>query len=558
MIRDDQNPSIAMRFGWQLRLAGFVAIALLVVAMVGVQDPGRTGLTLSSAPPEGGSPHTTAAVPDESKLFRDWPNKPPDVALVLSGQMHGYYHPCGCSRPQFGGLERRWNFVKALELKGWPVVAVDLGDVFDEPKKRSPQYMVKYRTSMEAMKLIGYSGVGIGEYEMNVPLINALAEYALNNKKPPVIATNLVDPQKIYADMVFPSTLASKDGMPKVGVAHIVGPSVKEKVKPTVAFGDTQEKLPKAYKELQGQGAEIFVLLYQGTTTEAEACARWAADENEAKKANRSTIPFHVVLCLSEEEEPSNKPKKVGDTLVIHVGHKGRYVGVVAVYRTGAPLKPLELRYELVAMTETYETPKGQDKANPILGLFEEYAKEVKRDDYLIRFPKNKHPVQLLVPQAEYVGSDRCQKCHPDAFQVWKNHPHAHAYKTLVEATRPSLRQFDGECIVCHTVGFQHEKGFQNEKATPLLIDVGCESCHGPGSHHIKNPNDMKIRDLMNPFRHDDNESAAVRKKRLDRIDQSCQQCHDADNDVHWDFKKKWPKVVHEDLFNKPGPRKNP
>ena len=33
--------------------------------------------------------------------------------------------------------------------------------------------------------------------------------------------------------------------------------------------------------------------------------------------------------------------------------------------------------------------------------------------------------------------------------------------------------------------------------------------------------------------------------KRDDAMDQMCQKCHDIDNDVHWSFKKKWPKIVH-------------
>ena len=31
------------------------------------------------------------------------------VALLLSGESHGYLQPCGCSEPQKGGLARRYN-----------------------------------------------------------------------------------------------------------------------------------------------------------------------------------------------------------------------------------------------------------------------------------------------------------------------------------------------------------------------------------------------------------------------------------------------------------------
>src|SRR4051812_33381515 len=113
-------------------------------------------------------------------LFRNWPK--PDVALVLSGQQHGYLLPCGCSRPQKGGLERRYNFVQLLKDKGWLVTAVDGGDV---PQVNGPQGLpnvqgpIKYRYSMEALNLIGYdkakeqhayAAVGIGPNELAMPL----------------------------------------------------------------------------------------------------------------------------------------------------------------------------------------------------------------------------------------------------------------------------------------------------------------------------------------------------------------------------------------------------
>src|SRR5581483_7396694 len=109
---------------------------------------------------------------EHDDLFHGWPT--PDFALVLSAQQHGYLMPCGCSIPQYGGLERRYNFIESLRLppdkggRGWPVLAYDLGDV---PQKKGPaglgnvQGLIKYRYAMEAMKLMGYVAVSFGEYE---------------------------------------------------------------------------------------------------------------------------------------------------------------------------------------------------------------------------------------------------------------------------------------------------------------------------------------------------------------------------------------------------------
>jgi len=142
---------------------------------------------------------------------------------------------------------------------------------------------------------------------------------------------------------------------------------------------------------------------------------------------------------------------------------------------------------------------------------------------------------------ATYVGSDKCEKCHANAYAVWKSSAHSHAYQTLEKASRPSLRQYDAECVVCHVIGFGYQGGFGGEKQTPNLKDVRCESCHGPASLHVANPKNQAFREALNPWKAQPGEDGA---KRVGRIDQSCQKCHDTDNDVRWSFDK-WKLIAH-------------
>jgi hypothetical protein len=111
----------------------------------------------------------------------------PDLTLLITGQQHGYLLPCGCSRPQVGGLERRYNFFQALSSRGWKTLPVDLGDISQMAgpvNLSNMQGLMKYRYSMQALKMLGYAAVGLGEYEGALPFFKALGEYAHVGRPP--------------------------------------------------------------------------------------------------------------------------------------------------------------------------------------------------------------------------------------------------------------------------------------------------------------------------------------------------------------------------------------
>ncbi len=385
---------------------------------------------------------------------------------------------------------------------------------------------------MRALKLIDYTAVGIGENEMLMPLFNALGEYALNNPSPRVLAANLVDKENKFPGMVESTMVRDgQAGVPKVGLVSAVGPSVAQKSQdPDVRFVDAKIVLPAAVRELQGKKAELLVLLYQGTVKEAMDCAG-------------SFPQIHVILCLSESEDPSERADKAqnSNTMIVSVGHKGKYVGVVGAFRTKNPQQPFDLQYQLVAMDPEYETPQGRDQDNPIHALLQEYAEKVRDDRYLSKYILNaRHPVQVALPKAEYVGSEKCKDCHQSAYKIWKESPHPRAYNTLVKnAKRPNLRQYDGECVVCHVIGFGYKTGFTGEQKTPHLRGVGCENCHGPSSLHVQQPNNPQFKAAINPWK----VNAPNPKVLANRIDATCQKCHDGDNSVHFKFEEYWEKM---------------
>jgi hypothetical protein len=528
---------------WRGRRSPAFQLAALVLVVLSCSACGFLMLKFLQSPQgsPGGSGTSTPS------LFHLWPkDRAPDLALVLTGETYSYLQPCGCSPVQHGGLARRYNFLQGLiNDRHWPVVALDLGDV---AQHNGPQTLLKYTVMMKALHKMGYTAVGIGRHEMALPLIDALSEYTLNNPFPRVLAANLLKKEENFPEMVRSWEIAAPHGAPRVDVVGAVDQSVARQVNdPTIRFAGVATTLPETVKDMEAKKRaalkdeaakpDVRVLLLQGTVEEAKKCA--------------AQFPqFHVILCLSAEPDPPDQPDRVGKTLIVTVGHKGRYLGVVGVFRTSKPDNPFELFYQLVLLAPDYETPAGQEATNPIHAMLEEYTQDVKAGNYLGGYPKSPHPIQVEFKGATYVGSEACKKCHKREYEIWKASPHARAYQTLTQAKRPALRQFDGECVICHTTGFDHADGFTGAQTTPHLLDNGCENCHGPGSLHVaeakKGTLNPKLLALMNPYKTQPNETEAQKTLRINRLDLSCQKCHDIDNDTHWTIKK-WVegKIAH-------------
>jgi len=449
---------------------------------------------------------------------------------------------------------------------------------------------------MKALKEMEYAAVGVGQYEFAQQLLQLLARFTLNNDdKPPfLLAGNLVggvqrdaegkpikfeDRAKFFAGapgsrpLVESYEVVTANKTLPIGVVGTVGPSVAKKVvsiDKEVDFDSNTKVLKAAIAGMAAHKAkpEVRVLLYQGTPVEAEKIAE---DFPE----------FQVIVCQSEESEPPQFPithvnaKTKEKTLIIQVGHKGRYIGVVGVFKTQAGLN---LQYQLVPLGEEHLTPENPEaeKANKVLALLEQYAADVKKDDLLSLYVKNRpmHAAQIKNPKDDltYVGSDACMKCHAAEYAVWSKTKHAKGYEALEKlAKRPSLQQFNGECVVCHTVGFEYASGFENKVKTPQLLHNGCENCHGPGSGHAKDPKSKTLLAATVPWRINPNDKLptkefmegmakldgierrkvdvnAVQMKVVDTVTAMCTKCHDSENDPKFDFYKYMPQIYHGGL----------
>src|SRR5262249_36506864 len=169
-----------------------------------------------------------------------------------------------------------------------------------------------YRYAMEAMKTIGYKGVGIGELDANLGLMNVLAEWSLQNRtdpktkksiEPRVVASNLMGAEKNFPDMTDAWWYANvKEAGVRVGVTSIVSPTVAGRIKElapddkSLRFGATAETLNSILKQMGKGGVSLPVLLYQGPKTRDEK-----KPPTEALACAKAYPQFPLVVCASED-----------------------------------------------------------------------------------------------------------------------------------------------------------------------------------------------------------------------------------------------------------------
>jgi 2',3'-cyclic-nucleotide 2'-phosphodiesterase (5'-nucleotidase family) len=583
-------PRTAFRF-----LAGALATLIFLTAWLAFFRQEVDPPEVAAAPPTKAEPQV---------LFEKWPqDRKPDLVIVLTGQMYGFLQKCGCSTPQKGGLERRYNFIESLKARGWEVISLDVGDV-PRPLPYTPtsqQTLTKYEMAMQAMKLMGYRAVTVGKEELAMPLLDALTKYTVQkgNDYPKVHAANIGNREDFPGSdggsaLTESDIITTKSGI-AIGVVGVAGAELIQKgvdrsVRYTPDTGKVVKGILDGWKKAE-KSPDVRVLLYQGPFEWTDPGTGQRAD---AQTAAKGFPQFHIIVCKTpDESDGPNMPTVVNGTdpdtnqpaasMICQVGQKGQNVGVVGIFK--GP-KGTELYYQRVMMTDEFETPPNKEKGHPVLKLLQDYADTVKDNDYLsaMQTRKKQHVVQVRHKDAAFAGDQQCQACHQAEWALWSKSKHAHAYEALEKIARnPVGRNFDGECIICHTVGYEYQTGYLNAKKTPHLKNVQCESCHGPGSLHVAEELEnakkagghthQHAADLS-PWKADgmgvmpplEKLEAMVKEKDRSkwqgmltdaenkvylRVYEMCQKCHDTDNDPKFELAAYWHHVAHTGLGKK-------
>ncbi len=437
--------------------------------------------------------------------------------------------------------------------------------------------MLTARAIVKAYNLMGYQAVGISKYDLTAGL-DFLRQISRKSKFS-WLSANLVNSKDHRP--IFQSKILLPIENLKIGVTALTGPAADKLLttKDQALLLPWQDSLPAVIKDLKGRSDIIILLSSLPPPTNKEIARRY-------QNIN--------ILIQAAQTGTNTYPQPLANTLICQTTKQGKYIGIMdinwqksqkwGVDKAGLLRQDLNALDRLNWRLSKYNEPEKELKNFPaklqiwrhLLGQRNKLQAEIDRlktdikagrlnnqpstfknhfiamttdlpDDQgisLIVRNLNKEINRLgrikareikVIKNNNYIGWQRCGKCHRAEVKSWKRTRHARAYETLVEKNR----QYNLDCLFCHVTGIDHRHKSAALSVSADLREVGCESCHGPGRAHAANPQKNKL--IYRPG------------------EKTCLSCHTKAHDP--DFKYETDiKRTHggNDDFSKPGSNNSP
>ncbi|MEJ0089000.1 MAG: multiheme c-type cytochrome [Limisphaerales bacterium] len=420
-----------------------------------------------------------------------------DLPVYFTCDIDGRLEPCGCFTGQFGGLTRLKTVLDAEAPDG--ALRVDVGDAVGG---REDYDLIEYGYLLRAFAAMKYDALNIGQHEARFTVAQLRA---IKQTSPvPILSANLLD--QATHKPVFDSYRVVQRGAFRIAVVGVLDPrGLEQKLGAGLLVGDMDSAIERCLAELRGK-ADLIVLL---AFTDEATLTRLAQQFYECQ-----------VILGGKVSQPAQDLVKANRSLIYFVTNESKALGILRLQLLkGAPLQvtgnEVRLLHDKISQDASFHE------------LAQSYRDEVRQTRLAVDDPD--HLSADMVPGvrtvAVYVGTESCFTCHKTAADAWASSAHAHAFATLTARKADA----DPKCIGCHTVGFGDASGYRREFGADKLINVGCESCHGPGSLHVRQKaGDASINFTFRP---------------LDAGD--CQKCHYGEFSRPFVWNQFWPLIQH-------------
>lgn len=517
-------------------LVALTAAALLAVWLPACNDTGTSSdedTTAIRPPAEAGGESVPEPVVELT-------SPPPEAATIAYiGNFRGFHRPCNCTTKQDGGLPRLGSAVSALG--DWlsaagdetaetpkllskapalstpqPLWIIDLGN-FSNPGARYP--VMKARTHLAALAMLTSSGcraVVPGSSELQLDI--GAAEEILADSPVPLVSCNL---QCELENVEIEPYVQLATGWYLVGVSSWVPAVGDPPDNRWWALTEPVESVQRVLETLPADARVIVAAQYQPGAVVRELAA----------------LPVVAVLGYGAAEDP-RWSDELAPAFPIPP-EKGQRL-ILASLGSSADGADDAIGWEL-SLGEDWP---DDEQINELLASEQEKTREQARADLDVADTQGWRDVdwssskRYLPPSPEqvlrgylrrdpeYVGSEECSECHPDATETWRDSRHSSALVSLTE----KLEQQTIDCLECHVVGLLTASGYNPFAPASELGAVGCESCHGPASLHVARMSlDVEA------------DEVAIERPVMD----VCTLCHDSYNSPSFEREGYWRKIKH-------------
>ena len=381
--------------------------------------------------------------------------------LLFTGNTQAQLEPCGCFIGQSGGLPRRAKAISHIRENGFSLLLVDLGGIQpSQPPSMKPHSFAsvdastddevimrdqhRVQTTLTAMEMMGYDAFFPFDAETEI----------IQNREADLSFTFLDSDLTQDSDSYLIRTVQGKR-------IALVALDLKDPTEVELI----SDKLNALLSEVQAQSD--FVVGVSHSPIEV----------------NRALAQKY--LNLSAILSPyKGETEKIGDVLLAYCNAKGKTIG--ALMLTDGELD-ISSKVQQIALTEHVSDDPDVRK------LLDDFYHQVATDHQLqtVSHRLFSSEQEEQDDRNSYIGSQTCQECHQKEFTQWSHSSHATAFNTL----RTVGRAYYPECITCHVTGSGYDSGYQiGNPERGHLVDVGCETCHGPGKQHVYTPLKENIR----------------------------------------------------------------
>lgn len=423
------------------------------------------------------------------------------LGIYFTCDVQGRLEPCGCFSGQHGGLTRLKTFLEAQP--DLPSLRVDVGDSMGGTDDYD---VIHYQYLLRGYGKLEFDAINLGHREAQVSA--AVLRLLAQESPVPLVSANLLDAGS-GEPLLAPYRIVRR-GASRIAVVGVVDPQgIRDRLGEGLRIEEMNVALAGILPELR-ERADLLVLLA-------------FTDERNLRRLAQEFYEFSIILG-GRVRQPAQSLVRENQSAIFYTTNQARTVGTMKAEVQDA--QRLSVTDARVVLLED-RIPEH----DALVALSDAYREEIRHTRLAIDDLEGFHRERVpgVDPTASYVGSDACASCHVEEYKIWQRTGHAHAFATLQEKGADA----DPHCISCHTVGFGTPSGYRREFADTRMVNVGCESCHGPGSEHVA----QRMAERAT------GEEVLFRFRPLTAAD--CTQCHygEFSRPFHWD--DFWPAVAH-------------